>query len=103
MAGLGAWLGMPLTFHVFLAASLAAGVYAMALLVIHHGVGETLVYFQLSWLRLTSLGRRLGTESKIEDEVKRDDRGRRLIPFAAMILIGIVAALTWDHVAGRRY
>ena len=31
MAGVGAWLGMPLTFHVFLAASLAAGVYALAL------------------------------------------------------------------------
>ena len=103
MAGVGAWLGMPLTFHVFLAASLAAGVYAVALVVLHHGVGETLVYFQLSWLRLTTFTRRLGTESKIEDEVKRDDRRSRLIPFAAMILVGIFAVLIWDHVGARRY
>ena len=66
--------------------------------VLHHGVGETLVYLQLSWLRLTSLGRRLGADSRIEDEVKRDDRRRRLIPFAAMILVGIFAALIWDHI-----
>ena len=32
LAGVGAWLGMPLTFHVFLAASLAAGMYAVAVL-----------------------------------------------------------------------
>lgn len=103
MAGVGAWLGMPLTFHVFLAASLAAGVYALALVFLHHGVGETLVYLQLTWLRLTSLRRRLGTDSTIEDEAKRDNRHSRLIPFAAMILIGIVAALIWDHVGKRRY
>ncbi len=103
MAGVGAWLGMPLTFHVFLAASLAAGVYALVLLVLNHGVGETLVYLQLSWLRLAALGRRLGADSRIEDEVKRDDRSRRLIPFAAMILVGIVAALIWDHSGSLRH
>ena len=103
MAGVGAWLGMPLTFHVFLAASLAAGIYAVALVVLHHGLGETVVYFQLMWLRLTTFTRRLGTDSKIEDEVKRDDRRSRLIPFAAMILVGIFAALIWDHIGARRY
>lgn len=103
MAGVGAWLGMPLTFHVFLAASLAAGVYALALLVVNHGVGETLVHLQLTWLRLKSLGRRLGADSRVEDEVKRDDRHRRLIPFAAMILVGIIAALIWDHTGARHH
>src|SRR5262245_48167733 len=33
LAGVGAWLGMPLTFYVFIGSSLAAGVYAMVLLV----------------------------------------------------------------------
>ena len=103
MAGVGAWLGMPLTFHVFLAASLAAGVYALVLLVVQHGVGETLVHLQLSWLRLAAIGRRLGADSRVEDEVKRDDRHRRLIPFAAMILVGIIAALFWDHVGRSRH
>jgi prepilin peptidase CpaA len=101
MAAVGAWLGMPLTFYVFVAASLAAGVYAIALLVLRHGVGETLVHLQLSWLRLTTLGRRLGTDSTVEDEVKRDDRHRRLIPFAAMILVGIIAVLIWNGTAAH--
>ena len=64
-----------------------------------HGVGETLVHLQLSWLRLAAIGRRMGVDSRVEDEVKRDDRHRRLIPFAAMILVGIVAALIWERIA----
>ena len=103
MAGVGAWLGMPLTFFVLLAASLAAGVYALVLIVLQHGVGETLVHLQLSWLRLAAIGRRMGVDSRVEDEVKRDDRHRRLIPFAAMILVGIVAALIWERTGARRY
>jgi prepilin peptidase CpaA len=103
MAGVGAWLGMPQTFHVFLAASLAAGVYAIALLIVHHGVGETIVYFQLSWLRIASIGRRFGAESRVETELKRDDRRRRLIPFAAMILVGIVVVLIYDRIRVSRH
>ena len=33
MAAIGAWLGMPMTFYVFIASGLAGGVYAVALLV----------------------------------------------------------------------
>src|SRR5262245_37379138 len=33
MAAVGAWLGMPLTFYVFLASSLAAGLYSIGLVV----------------------------------------------------------------------
>lgn len=102
MAGVGAWLGMPMTFHVFLAASLAAGVYAMALVLLHHGLGETMVYLQLTWLRLASLGRRLGSDEMIEDELKRDDRRHRLVPFAAMILVGVVAALIWQRLGANQ-
>ena len=34
MAAIGAWLGLPLTFHVFIASSLAAGLYSVILLVV---------------------------------------------------------------------
>ena len=34
MAGVGAWLGLPLTFYVLIASCLAAGVFAVGLLVL---------------------------------------------------------------------
>ena len=44
MAALGAWLGMPLTFYVFIASSLAAGIYSICYMVVLTGkVGETMV------------------------------------------------------------
>ena len=60
MAAIGAWLGMPLTFYVFIASSLAAGVYAIVLMVATGKMGETVVNLHILWLRLASIGRYLG-------------------------------------------
>ncbi len=95
MAAVGAWLGMPLTFYVFIASSLAAGLYAIGLVVWTGRVGETIVNLHIMWLRLSSVGRYLGSEDRIENEVRRSDRRGRIIPFAAMVAIGIVATLLW--------
>jgi prepilin peptidase CpaA len=95
MAAIGAWLGMPLTFYVFIASSLAGGVYAVGLLVLAGGIGETLIHMQILWLRMSAFGRHLSCDDRIEVEVKRDDRRRRLIPFAAMVAIGVVATYVW--------
>jgi prepilin peptidase CpaA len=95
MAAVGAWLGMPLTFYVFIASSLAAGVYSIGLVVWTGRVGETAVNLQILWLRLASVGRYLGSDDKVESEVRRSDRRKRIIPFAAMVAIGIVATLIW--------
>jgi prepilin peptidase CpaA len=102
MAAVGAWLGMPLTFYVFMAASLAAGLYAIGLVVWTGRVGETVVNLHIMWLRLASVGRYLGTEDQIENEVRRTDRRRRIIPFAAMIAIGLIATLLWFQSVGIR-
>ena len=95
MAGVGAWLGMPLTFYVFIASSLAAGIYSMLLVVLTGKVGETVVNLHIVWLRLSSIGRYLAADDRVEKEVLRSDRRRRIIPFAAMVAIGIVATLLW--------
>ena len=95
MAAVGAWLGMPLTFYVFIASSLAAGLYSLGLVVWTGRLGETVVNLHIMWLRLSSVGRYLAAEDKIEHEVKRTDRRRRIIPFAAMVAIGLVATLFW--------
>ena len=66
MAAVGAWLGMPLTFYVFIASSLAAGVYSIGLVVWTGQVGETAVNLQILWLRLASVGRYLGSDDRVE-------------------------------------
>jgi prepilin peptidase CpaA len=95
MAAVGAWLGMPLTFYVFLASSLAAGVYSLGLVVCTGRLGETMVNLHIMWLRLASVGRYLGGDDKVELEVRRSDRRKRIIPFAAMVAVGLVATLLW--------
>jgi prepilin peptidase CpaA len=95
MAALGAWLGMPLTFYVFITSSLAAGAYAVILMVVTGKVGETLLNLRVLWLRLVCFGRYLGADDQVEREVVRSDRRSRIIPFAAMVAIGIVTALLW--------
>jgi prepilin peptidase CpaA len=95
MAAIGAWLGMPLTFFVFIASSLAAGLYALGLVVVTGRLGETVVNLQIIWLRLASVGRYLGGDDQVELEVRRSDRRKRIIPFAAMIAVGLVATLLW--------
>jgi prepilin peptidase CpaA len=95
MAALGAWLGMPLTFYVFIASSLAAGVYAVALMVVTGKVAETMFNLHILWLRLASIGRYLASDDHVEREVARSDRRRRIIPFAAMVAVGIIATLLW--------
>ena len=93
MAAVGAWLGMPLTFYVFIASSLAAGTYAVALLVLGRNLGEAWVNLQILWLRLATISRYLGTEDRLEDEIIRSDRRRRVIPFGAMIAVGLITVL----------
>ncbi len=95
MAAIGAWLGMPLTFYVFLASALAAGVYAVMLLVWAGGLQEVIIDVHILWLRVTAFSRHMGSDDRVEDEVKRDDRRKRLIPFAAMVAIGVIATYLW--------
>jgi prepilin peptidase CpaA len=93
LAGVGAWLGLPLTFYVFIASSLAAGVYSIILLVSSRQLRETWIHFQIAWYRLKAVGRYLGSDSDVEAAVRHADRRQRLIPFAAMVAIGLVIAL----------
>jgi prepilin peptidase CpaA len=93
MAAVGAWLGLPVTFHLFIASSLAAGAYSLVLLVVGRGLFDTWTNFQILWLRLVILGRHMGTGERVEVEVNRPDRRRRLVPFAAMVMIGALALI----------
>jgi prepilin peptidase CpaA len=95
LAAVGAWLGLKLTYYVFIASGLAAGVYAAGLIVYYGKVGETMIKLAIAWHKLTALGRHLLPEERLEDELARTDRRRRLIPFAAMMSFGFIATLLW--------
>jgi prepilin peptidase CpaA len=101
MAAVGAWLGMPLTFFVFIASSLAAGVYAVALVLLGSNPREIWTNFQILWIRMSLLYRHMGSEERVESEVKRVDRRLRVIPFAAMVAVGLVATLIWLYATER--
>jgi len=93
LAGIGAWLGLTLTFYVFIASSLAAGVYSIVLLITNRNVRETWVNLQIAWYRLKAVGRYLGSDTDVDAAVTRADRRQRLVPFAAMVAIGLIGAL----------
>jgi prepilin peptidase CpaA len=93
LAGVGAWLGLPLTFYVFIASSLAAGIYSMILLLRSRRLRETWVNMQIAWYRLKAVGRYLGSDSDVEAAVAQAERRQRLVPFAAMVAIGLIVAL----------
>jgi prepilin peptidase CpaA len=89
LAAIGAWLGMPLTLVVFLAAALVAGAYSLVLVLTRSSMQETWTNLRVAWHRLSALGRYLGSESQVEAELKGPAR-YRVIPFAAMIAIGLL-------------
>jgi prepilin peptidase CpaA len=99
MAAVGAWLGVVLTFYVFLASAIAAGIYALVLIFAYGSMRETYLNLQIICQRVTMFCRHLGSEERIETEVQRMDRHRRIIPFAAMMAVGIVFVLAffWLH------
>jgi prepilin peptidase CpaA len=97
MAAIGAWLGMPLTLYVFLASSLAAGCYSVGLILIYGRAREVWLNLRLVGYRLMVIGRHLGSDDQLVTEVHRPDRRRRLVPFTAMVAIGlfVMLVLAW--------
>jgi prepilin peptidase CpaA len=95
MSAIGAWLGLTMTYHVFIASSIAAGLYALVLIIMSSKIVETWINLQILWHRVTVFGRYLGADERVEAQVVRDDRRKRVIPFAAMVAIGIIATLVW--------
>jgi prepilin peptidase CpaA len=102
MTALGAWLGVLLTVCLFLASAVAAGIYALALILFYGRPGETWNNLLIVCHRLALLGRYLGCEDRLEAEVNAPDRRRRVIPFAAMMALGLVALLAWHWWEGSK-
>ena len=97
LTAVGAWLGPFWTLHVFIAAALAAGVYAVALIFARSGVLGVAVEI-LAVRRAVFDPKTLGRPAAdIAAEVARADRRRRLVPFAAMICGGFFFMVGWGR------
>ena len=97
LAGIGAWLGAETTFYVFGVAGLAAGLYSVGVLA-SSGRIKTAWYTLYVWiLQVQTLGKHLGQADRIENLTKQANRRRRLIPFALMVTIGVVAVFLGEY------
>ena len=95
MAGVAAWLGIEKTFYVWVASSIAAGIYALILLVQPGELKRTLLNFQVMYFKLRALSVHLGPEERIESIVGQKNRRRRAIPYGVMVSLGVVIMLVW--------
>jgi prepilin peptidase CpaA len=93
LGAIGAWLLLPMTFWVFIASSIASGIYAVFLIVAHKRYQQTWVNLKIIYYRLTAIARHLAADDHVEVAVKKDDRRARLIPFAPMVALGVIALL----------
>lgn len=94
MAGIGAWLGVWLTLDVVLIAGVAAGIYSLIVLVCAGGAKNVMLNLSILLFRVRSMAVHFGAVERVEKVVNDvQNRHRRLVPFAAMILMGIVAVL----------
>ncbi len=102
LAAVGAWLGPEATLYVFAVSSLVAGVYALALILLYGRLGEIWKRWKVLWYRLVALGRHLSADDGCEIEQDRIDR-RRMVPFAAMMCLGVITTLVYLWLRGQNY
>ncbi|NIL99151.1 MAG: hypothetical protein GTO62_19140 [Planctomycetales bacterium] len=95
MAGLGAWLGLQSTIQVFVASSLIAGVYAVGLILLRGKLRESWLTLKLIFYRFALLGVHFGREDLVENLTVDKERRLRVIPFGAMVPLGIIGAYAW--------
>ena len=90
MAGIGAWLGAWLTLDVVLIAGVAAGLYSLVVILCSGGMKNVMVNLSVLIFRVRSMAVHFGAVERVEKVVSdAQNRHRRLVPFAAMILMGL--------------
>lgn len=97
-AALGAWLGLHTMFWVFVFGAIASGVFSLALVIQHKRYKQVWVDLKLIFLRLAAIGRQFGRDDHVESVqsmAQQKDRRQRLVPFTAMITIGILVTVIW--------
>jgi prepilin peptidase CpaA len=89
LAAVGAWIGPVAVFVLFLVSAFLMGIYALVLTWMQGTLRLTLLKALLTLNHGMTIVKHLGADERVEQMVQRDDRRRRLIPYAAMVLAGI--------------
>jgi prepilin peptidase CpaA len=95
LAGIGAWLGFPVTLVVFVISTLVTGVYATILIAYRGKPRESLATMKVVFYRFAVFGSYFGKDDLVEEIAIQKDRRLRMIPFGAMIPTGIIGAIIW--------
>lgn len=107
VAALGSWLGITPMIVIVFFGCLATGLYSLVLVCLTGGFRELWFNLQLTLLRFVSVGKLLVADDRMEHihDWKFDpERRRRLIPFSAMIGVGvlIMVVLTFAYSQSQR-
>jgi prepilin peptidase CpaA len=94
LAAVGAWLGPRMALEVFVASALAAGIYALAIVLATGRARACWEAFQIIGVRLMNFDLTPAPVGlTVHAALERPDRRRRVVPFAAMIAVGLVAVI----------
>jgi len=100
LAGIGAWLGLLATAEVFLLAGLAVGVYSLVLMLVRRSWQSLWAHLVMACYPTGNLPFHLTTDQRVEEVVGHDDRRSRLVPFGALLAVGVVGIGITHHVFG---
>lgn len=98
LAAVGTWIGPGAVFVLFLAAALLLGACSIAMAWWHGTLQKNMQKVGVIFKQGAMLARYMGEEERVEEIVKQDDRRRRLVPFAVMVLGGIAILLVFKFV-----
>jgi len=92
---IGAWLGPNLILPIIVIGCLAAGIYAFVLICRQGGALGLSSRLRLMFLRLRAWGKAMAASDAMEKVIKSSEaeRRRHLIPFSAMIAIGVIITI----------
>jgi prepilin peptidase CpaA len=97
LTGVGAWLGLQATITVFVASALIAGTYAILLIIVRGKLRDSVLSLKLIFYRFALMGRHFGKDDLVEELSVGADHRLRVIPFGAMVPLGLIAALLWTY------
>lgn len=95
VGAIGAWIGVQPLLNALIVGALVSGIYAVGLLLVRGGAKRAWVNLQLTLLTVLSLGKAGGLSPQnetVQEAARTAERRSRLIPFSAMIGLGVIYA-----------
>jgi prepilin peptidase CpaA len=99
VAAIGAWLGSGPLMAVLAVGLLATAIYSLGMLFVQGRIGDAWHTMKLAAFRCrcaVSASPAGGDYERVHDMAKTAEGRRRLIPFSAMVGVGLLATLTWS-------